>query len=86
MAKRALVKGTLWGAGLAGGATLLLGTILTITIEGPLPNQVGLALFMAFLAATVGGLVGPMFARRREDAGDPTGEEVEAGRRDRNPR
>lgn len=86
MAKRALVKGTLWGAGLAGGATLLLGTVLTITIEGPLRNQVGLALFMAFLAATVGGLVGPMFARRRGDAGGSAGEEEGAGRRHPKPR
>ena len=66
MAKYSLLKGTLWGAGLAGGLALVVGLILTAAIEGPIRNQLGLALFMAFLAATVGGLVGPMFAGRKE--------------------
>jgi hypothetical protein len=69
MARRPLVKGTLWGAGLAGGIMLLVGLVLTFTTEGPLRNQLGLALFMAFLAATVGGLVGPMVAGRKEGEG-----------------
>lgn len=67
MAKHSLMKGTLWGAGLAGGLVLLVGLVLTVTIEGPLRNQLGLALFMAFLAGTVGGLVGPMFAGRKKN-------------------
>jgi hypothetical protein len=66
VADRPLLKSTLVGAGLAGGVVLLVGLFLTATVEGPLRNQLGLALFMAFLAATVGALVGPLFSRERQ--------------------
>jgi hypothetical protein len=81
MPPRPLLRGTLIGAGLAGGVVLLTGLLLTLVVEGPLKGQLGLALFMAFLAATVGGLVGPMFVRGREAPrrreGDPDRVEAE---------
>ena len=63
--KRSLGRASLRGFLLGGGVFALLGVYMNRQIGDPAFSNPGPTLVLAIIGATVAGLVGPMFRRRR---------------------
>lgn len=70
-----MIRTTLIGAAIGGGAFLLAGLYLNHATGSPALSHPGPVGVLVVIGATVGGLVAPLFRRRRGPPSDPDARE-----------